>query len=336
MNGKDFVSCWEEYAVLGKLAKEVEMKKTLFLLVVLMLLIPSTARAAPGKPGEWGPPGYTVDRSFWFDVINRYNDLESRYRITDFAFAMEALEYWKGHEMCEGDWNPLATTWNTVDGTKICNEKGVRCYTRSAGVRATAASLIASLNTYNQYIEAVQRMLARQGFDEERIRKAIKKWAPDGDYTEALIREWKILYYNWRPTTIVGKGSGRCVDVSEWERRNGAKIHIWRCGNNQGNQMWYLKRAGRYYLIISIHSGKCLDVKDWNRSNGAIVHQWDCHGGANQQWRIRYRGGGYYEIVSAHSGKCLDVKDRRTNDGAVLHMWDCWRGDNQLFRLSLP
>lgn len=288
--------------------------------------------------------GNKVDRAFWFDVVKRYNDNpdlknESEYKINDFAFAIAALDAWKKYENTKATWNPLATTWK-VGNWKDFNSKGVKSYTdRDSGIRGTAAT-ISALNSANSYMWAIRKMLSRKGFDEANIKKALNVWttgdaSKSGGYVSDLVREWKNLYNGWKSTTIIGKGSGRCVDVDGWSRDNGAKIQIWKCGNSQNNQLWRLQKTGDYYLIISLNSGKCLDVSGSSRDNNAVVHQWDCHGGENQQWRLR-KSGNYYEIVSRRSNKCLDVKDKKTGDGAALQQYDCWKGDNQLFKLTIP
>jgi len=85
---------------------------------------------------------------------------------------------------------------------------------------------------------------------------------------------------------IKAQHSGKCVDVKDASRNNGANIHQWTC-EQVDNQLWtrhWPDHNSNYFELRAKHSGQCLDVSEASNDNGANVHQWDCVGGANQLW----------------------------------------------------
>ncbi|MEU5155394.1 ricin-type beta-trefoil lectin domain protein [Glycomyces sp. NPDC021274] len=141
--------------------------------------------------------------------------------------------------------------------------------------------------------------------------------------------------YSWgddigaQATDIVGRASGKCVDVVTGSTADGAEIIQYDC-HGGANQQWYLQSAGSGYVqIISKASGKCLDVASASTANNARVLQYTCNGGTNQQWQLRTVSGGYVEIVARHSGKCLDVVSASTANSARIQQYDCYGGTNQ-------
>jgi hypothetical protein len=134
-------------------------------------------------------------------------------------------------------------------------------------------------------------------------------------------------------TDIVGRVSGKCVDVVSGSTADGAEVIQYDCHGGL-NQQWRLQDAGGGYVqIISQASGKCLDIASASTANNARAVQWTCNGGANQQWQVRTVSGGYVEIVARHSGKCLDVVSASTANSARLQQYDCYGGTNQHWTL---
>ncbi|QTD98669.1 RICIN domain-containing protein [Streptomyces cyanogenus] len=88
---------------------------------------------------------------------------------------------------------------------------------------------------------------------------------------------------------IVAAHSGKCLDVFEWSKSNGARIVQWSCHGGL-NQKWYLeRRADNRWQIRSLYSDKCLDADQPSLQapeHGVIVQQWDCIGGKNQAWSV--------------------------------------------------
>jgi len=160
--------------------------------------------------------GKNVDRDFWLDVVNRLNqDGYTEFHISDYAFAIEALQAWAPFEDTRAFWNPLATTWDTEDGNWTnFNSVGVKSYIRrSSGVKGTTATL-SEHNKANPHMSAIRKMFARQDFDKTGIRKALNKHSgPDGAYASGVINKWKDLYDNWSSTAITSNFNGKVVDV---------------------------------------------------------------------------------------------------------------------------
>ena len=128
--------------------------------------------------------------------------------------------------------------------------------------------------------------------------------------------------------------SGKCLDIKDRSRINGATVQQWDC-SNQSNQTWRVTTVGDQYRIESLHSGKCLDVRDRSTRDGAGIQQWDCGSNQpNQTWRL-VSSGGAFGIVSSANGKCLDVTGRSQLNGAVLQQWGCGSNQaNQQWRLE--
>jgi hypothetical protein len=143
---------------------------------------------------------------------------------------------------------------------------------------------------------------------------------------------------NGRTFVIVGKDSGRCMEVSGQGKANGDNVVIWGLQQGSTSQQWRFESlSGGLYKIINVNSGLCLDVDandEGALGNNANVQQWTYVGNQNQKWRIEYEGDGYYHIVSAYSGKCLDVAYYGTGNGSNVQQWGCHGGGNQLWKLQ--
>ncbi len=136
------------------------------------------------------------------------------------------------------------------------------------------------------------------------------------------------------PYTLIGVGSGKCMDVKDWSKDNGATIQIWECHFGD-NQIWVLESAGSgYYRIKSKHSGKCLDVKGASKDDKARIQLYSCHGKENQQFKFEIQSDGTYQIKARHSGKCIDVQGASTSNGATLQQYRCHGKSNQRWRPS--
>ncbi|KAJ1332318.1 hypothetical protein BSLG_008623 [Batrachochytrium salamandrivorans] len=87
--------------------------------------------------------------------------------------------------------------------------------------------------------------------------------------------------------SLVNSKSAKLVDISGWNRDNGAQLILFgRTG--QANQQWRVKEKEQQG-IFSIHStmhNKVLDVAGWNMGDGAQVVMWGDNGGDNQLWRL--------------------------------------------------
>jgi len=124
--------------------------------------------------------------------------------------------------------------------------------------------------------------------------------------------------------TVVGRGSGRCLDVQAAGTANSTPVQIYDC-NGTGAQKW--TRTGDTF--VNANSGKCLDVQAAGTANGSLVQIYDCNGTGAQKWTVNPTG----EIVNVNSGKCLDVSAQATSNGARLQIWDCNSNHSQANQL---
>jgi cellulose 1,4-beta-cellobiosidase len=125
-----------------------------------------------------------------------------------------------------------------------------------------------------------------------------------------------------RGGTIVGRQSGRCIDIGG-SGNNGDLIQIWDC-HGPWNQQWVV--SGNF--IKNPQSGRCLAVKDNATSNGVKLQLWDCIDNGGQNWRVNGDG----TIVNIASGRCLDAGG--SLNGALLQIWDCGPQTNQRWTIN--
>jgi hypothetical protein len=125
--------------------------------------------------------------------------------------------------------------------------------------------------------------------------------------------------------TIVGTGSGRCVDVPNQSQTSGTQVELWDC-NGGSNQQWTSTSAGELRAYGSV----CLDAAGQGTSPGTKVDIYTCGGGSNQKWTINADG----TITGVQSGLCLDATGAGTANGTLLELWTCNGGSNQQWTRS--
>ncbi|WP_433831211.1 ricin-type beta-trefoil lectin domain protein [Actinoplanes sp. CA-015351] len=126
--------------------------------------------------------------------------------------------------------------------------------------------------------------------------------------------------------SLVGAGSGKCLDVANGSTADGAAIHIWTCYSTVASQRWTLADNGQVQS-----QGKCLDVANNGTTDGSLTHLWTCYDTvATQKWTLNASGA----LVNQASGKCLDVQNNGTGDGSRLQIWACAGSANQRWTLS--
>ena len=125
--------------------------------------------------------------------------------------------------------------------------------------------------------------------------------------------------------TIVGAGSGRCLDVPGATQTLGTQVQLWDC-NGGSNQEWTETAAGE----LRVYGSDCLDANGQNTSPGTKVDIWTCTGEANQKWQLNADG----TISGVQSGLCLDASGAATANGTLIQMWTCNGGSNQRWTRS--
>jgi glucose/arabinose dehydrogenase len=127
-------------------------------------------------------------------------------------------------------------------------------------------------------------------------------------------------------STVVGVGSGRCLDVVGNARTAKTPVNIYDC-NGQANQAWTVTPAGE---LTVYDAATCLDVAGNDTTSPATVQIYPCNGGANQRWRVNADG----TITGVQSGLCLDVVGASTANSALVQLWTCNGGSNQKWRTA--
>ncbi|MEV7969695.1 RICIN domain-containing protein [Sphaerisporangium sp. NPDC088356] len=125
-------------------------------------------------------------------------------------------------------------------------------------------------------------------------------------------------------TTVVNKGSGKCVDARAAASANGTAVQQYAC-NGSGAQLWQLQAtSGGYYRVNSnLNAAEAWDVTNVSAADNAPIQLWSYSGGNNQQWQPVEEAGGSYHFVNRNSGKCLDVPAASTADGVQLAQYTC-------------
>jgi hypothetical protein len=118
--------------------------------------------------------------------------------------------------------------------------------------------------------------------------------------------------------TIIGTGSGKCLDVPGANFANGQVVDISTC-NGSSQQSWTYTSTGE----LTIDGGKyCLEVYNSATANNSRVDIWTCDNTQTQEWTWSI----YNTLVGINSGLCLDVPGAATADGTALDIYDCVTG----------
>ncbi|MFF4655959.1 ricin-type beta-trefoil lectin domain protein [Streptomyces sp. NPDC001381] len=124
---------------------------------------------------------------------------------------------------------------------------------------------------------------------------------------------------------VVGKQSGRCLDLFNSTVTNGTQAEIWDC-NGGSNQAWTY--TSRKELVV--YGNKCLDAYNLGTTNGTKVVIWDCNGQNNQKWNVNSDG----TITNVNAGLCLDANGAGTANRTPMVLWSCGGADNQKWTLT--
>ncbi|HLM48777.1 MAG TPA: RICIN domain-containing protein [Myxococcaceae bacterium] len=138
------------------------------------------------------------------------------------------------------------------------------------------------------------------------------------------------------PVSLVNRGSGRCMDISGSNMKNGAALQLWDCVGTT-NQKFTLRPDGAgYYSIVAQHSGHCLDVAAFNYQKGAALQQWVCLGGENQKFALVDLGTGYYNIRPKPSSGLVSLAyNYNWDNGAIILLGTSTTSTANEFRLAL-
>jgi hypothetical protein len=126
------------------------------------------------------------------------------------------------------------------------------------------------------------------------------------------------------PTTVVGAGSGKCVDARAAATGNGTAVQQYTC-NGSSAQSWQFTAtdSGYYRIGLAAAPDQVWDETDVSTADGAPTQLWLYGGGANQQWLPVAESSGAFHFVNRNSGKCLDVPGASTADSVQLQQYTC-------------
>jgi galactose oxidase len=127
---------------------------------------------------------------------------------------------------------------------------------------------------------------------------------------------------------IVGKGSGKCIQVRDESTASGAPIVQSICASD--STTWNLVPSSAYFRVVASHSKGCLSVPEGAPSSGRSVVQDACSGSERQLWSLQ-ASGPFHRLVAKATGSCLHVKDGSQDAGAGLVLGPCGDADGALW-----
>ncbi|MGK5733214.1 RICIN domain-containing protein [Streptomyces sp. URMC 124] len=124
--------------------------------------------------------------------------------------------------------------------------------------------------------------------------------------------------------TWVNRNSGKCLEIENSSKSNGARAQQWDCSRQPGSKWMVTSSDGVYVNIINVNSGKCLEVADSRRDDGAPVQQWTCAGNDTQKWNKLFVQSDPNTRVfrNANSGKVLEIDGSSKDNGARAQQWE--------------
>ena len=151
-------------------------------------------------------------------------------------FAVKALMDWKPMEGTRACWNPLSTTWDTVDSANFnclnppeCT-MGVQDFPNKVrGQQATSKTLALS------FYGGLRNFLSGKSFDPEAIRQSIYTWGGDDAYADTMLDRWQTTWEQRRgeglkpPSGVSASNEGGSVVVRWGGAKQGQQaMTVWR------------------------------------------------------------------------------------------------------------
>lgn len=136
-------------------------------------------------------------------------------------------------------------------------------------------------------------------------------------------------------TTVVNKGSGKCVDARSAASADGTAVQQYTCNASTAQNWQLVATSDGYYRVNSnLNAAEAWDVTNVSTADSAPVQLWTYSGGNNQQWLPVAEADGAYHFVNRNSGKCLDVPSASTADSVQLAQYTCNGTAAQSFTLG--
>ncbi|MFD9378475.1 RICIN domain-containing protein [Streptomyces sp. NPDC059999] len=117
--------------------------------------------------------------------------------------------------------------------------------------------------------------------------------------------------------------SGKCLEIVNSSKDNGAVAQQWTCGAQAGAKWEYRPTAtAGLYQIVNVNSGKCLEIVNSSKENGARAQQYTCYDIPTMQWTIKQAGNTVsLDISNVNSGKTLEISNSSPDNGAPAQQW---------------
>ncbi|TFK32694.1 ricin B lectin domain-containing protein [Crucibulum laeve] len=121
-----------------------------------------------------------------------------------------------------------------------------------------------------------------------------------GNYDGAPVRIQDCDYRHGNPnqrwhfegSIIQALGTNKCLDVTDGNSANGAKLQVWTCVDGAANQQFQhwvsnVLVVPEDHISWLLHPFQCLDLTDGNLANGTPIQIWACnYQNPNQKWFI--------------------------------------------------
>jgi hypothetical protein len=128
--------------------------------------------------------------------------------------------------------------------------------------------------------------------------------------------------------SLVGAGSGRCLDVTGNTDAAGTALELWDC-NGQANQAFEFTSAAE---LRTMGGTRCVVPSGSQTTPGTPVAIGTCNGQPGQTWRQNSDG----SITHVQSGLCLDADGAGTANGTAVIVWTCNGQSNQKWSVTPP
>lgn len=117
--------------------------------------------------------------------------------------------------------------------------------------------------------------------------------------------------------------SGKCLEIVNSSKDNGALAQQWSCGTQAGAK-WEFRPSttAGVYQVVNVNSGKCLEIVNSSKDNGARAQQYTCANIPTMQWKIEQAGSTVsLDISNVNSGKTLEINNSSLDNGAPAQQW---------------
>ncbi|WP_075028235.1 RICIN domain-containing protein [Streptomyces mirabilis] len=94
--------------------------------------------------------------------------------------------------------------------------------------------------------------------------------------------------------SIWSHATGRCIDVSGGQGKDGTPLDIWDCGSG-ARMTWQFRSDGTVRAM-----GKCMDVAWGSTADGATIQLANCSGNPAQRFRLNPA----HDLVNPQADKC--------------------------------